>query len=207
MTLAYSGIEVELREVFLKEKPDAMLLASPKGTVPVLLLTDGTVIDESLDIMFWALRQADPDRWLSEKLATRTISMIDENDTVFKANLDNYKYWQPHSEFSRQHYRGEAENFLKGLERKLEQQSFLLSPTITLADIAIFPFIRQFAFVDKTWFDQAPYPLLQGWLKSMIESSLFSRVMGKQPFWKENAGRKGGKVADTNTLFDSNLPT
>jgi len=186
MALAYSGIEVELREVFLKEKPDAMLKASPKGTVPILVLSNGTVIEESLDIMLWAVQQTDPDGWLRDELETRALSMIDENDTVFKDNLDKYKYWQPHSEFTREHYRGEAENFLQDLEKKLEQQAFLLSPSMTLVDVAIFPFIRQFCFVDKPWFDQAPYPLLQDWLKFMLESSIFSGVMGKQPFWKES---------------------
>lgn len=187
MALAYSGIEVELREVFLKEKPDAMLKASPKGTVPILVLSNGTVIEESLDIMLWAVQQIDPDGWLRDELETRALSMIDENDTVFKDNLDKYKYWQPHSEFTREHYRGEAENFLQDLEKKLEQQAFLLSPSMTLVDVAIFPFIRQFCFVDKPWFDQAPYPFLQRWLQLMIESSLFLKVMGKQPFWKEKA--------------------
>ena len=186
MALAYSGFEVELREVWLRDKPDAMLEASPKGTVPVMVLADGTVLDESIDIIWWAVRQNDPDGWIQEELVEQTHALVDKNDFVFKKNLDKYKYWDRYPEHSKEHYRADCEVFLKKLENLLEKQRFLFSPELTLADVAVFPFIRQFAFADKPWFDQAPYPGLQAWLAFFIESPLFTNVMDKHAFWKES---------------------
>ena len=179
--LIYAGIQLEHREILLKNKPQAMLDVSPKGTVPVLVLEDVQVIDESLDIMLWALEQHDPDDWLSHK--EQALALIDINDNTFKQWLDKYKYADRFPEYSQNDYRSQAELFLQKLEQQLCQFTFLCGEQPILADFAIFPFIRQFAFVDKAWFDKAPYPKLQTWLNTHLESSLFEKVMYKHPVW------------------------
>ena len=191
MVIDHSGIGVELREVLLSNKPNAMLAASAKGTVPVLVLPDGTVLDESLDIIKWAL---DQDTHNSNTLNLRVFvqdseagkSLIEINDGKFKRALDGYKYGQGFPEKSQQQHRSEGELFLQQLETLLESHQFLLSDQLSLVDIAIFPFIRQFAFVDKNWFDQSCYPLLQCWLQHFLDSELFLQVMTKYPVWDES---------------------
>ena len=185
MAIKYAGVPVELREVFLADKPPSMLAASPKGTVPVLVLPDGTVIDESVDIMHWALQHHDPDSWWPVGAGVEAQALIEENDFGFKPHLDHYKYADRFPEHSQQHYRTEAEKFLVKLERRLQHQQYLAGDEYTFSDIAIFPFVRQFAFVDKPWFDQSTYPGLQRWLKSFIESQDFLGTMTKLPAWKE----------------------
>jgi len=191
MAIAYSGNKVELREVALKEKPEALLQASAKGTVPVLVLENGEVIDESLDIMYWALSRHDPDHWLALTSDTKTESqqLINENDTVFKPYLDHYKYADRYPQHSTQYYRVQGETFLAQLEKRLSAHSHLLGSEISLVDIALFPFIRQFAHVDKDWFDQAPYPCLQAWLEALLGSELFNYVMKKYPPWDTTQNR------------------
>ena len=185
MALKYADIAVEIREIELKNKPAHMLRVSPKATVPVLVLKDGalidrTVIEQSLDIMLWALQQQDKDDWLSaDKVLTQ--QLIAENDSSFKQALDKYKYAIRFPEQSAQVYRVQGEVFLQKLETLLSQSRFLLSNQISLADIAIFPFIRQFSSVDAVWFENAPYPQLKAWLKALIESELFTSIMQKQP--------------------------
>ncbi|MGH1463578.1 MAG: glutathione S-transferase [Neptuniibacter sp.] len=182
-----SKIEVELREVILKNKPVEMLSASPKGTVPVLVLPQGKVIDESLDIMLWALQQNDPNNWLlgNNPLYKKTIeNLIQENDFVFKTHLDRYKYFDRHPEHPQGYYREQCEAILIKLEQRLQQYNFLLGKQICLADIAIFPFIRQFAHVDRNWFYSSPYPALQSWLDQLLNSPLFIGIMKKYPQWE-----------------------
>lgn len=186
MALQYASVEVELREVLLRDKPVAMLEASPKGTVPVLVLPDGGVIDESTDVMRWALAQRDPDSWWQEELESETNGLVEQNDFVFKKFLDRYKYADRYPEQPQSYYRHKAENFLRLLEQKLAVGSFLLTGKPTFSDVAIFPFVRQFAFVDKAWFDEAPYPKLQGWLQAFLDSDLFLSVMTKFPRWEED---------------------
>jgi glutathione S-transferase len=186
MTLDYSSIEVELREVLLRDKPRAMLEASPKGTVPVLVLSDGRVIDESVDVMHWALMHRDPDAWKRKALESETNELVEQNDFEFKKYLDRYKYADRYPEHPRSFYRTRAEDFLRLLEQKLATRQYLLAGQLTFADVAVFPFIRQFAFVDKTWFDQAPYPRLQAWLQHFLDSDLFLAVMTKFPRWQED---------------------
>jgi len=181
LALTYTGIAVEFREIELKNKPQAMLDISPKATVPVLLLPNGQVIDESLDIMLWTLKQHDPKHWLTHEKST--LSLIHENDTVFKGWLDKYKYADRFPEHSQVYYRQQGEVFLQALEGLLEHHTFLHANQPTLADYAIFPFIRQFAFVDKAWFDQSSYPHLKTWLKYHLQSSLFEKVMIKSLVW------------------------
>lgn len=185
MAINYSAVQVELREILLSDKPQSMLNASPKGTVPVLVFPEGRVVDESVDVMHWALGINDPDGWRCEELTAETEALIEENDFSFKEHLDHYKYSDRFPAFSKLHYRTEAEAFLLKLERRLEKHQYLIDENLRFADIAIFPFVRQFAFVDKPWFDQSPYPALQRWLKSILASRLFETVMVKNTLWKD----------------------
>lgn len=185
MAIRYSGVQVELREVVLKNKPQAMLQASPKATVPVLVLADGQVIDESLDIMYWALAHNDPQQWRQTQLEAATESLIKENDNIFKIHLDHYKYFERFPEHPQMAYRQKGEVFLQKLDELLQQQSFLLSDHASLADIAIFPFIRQFAHVDLDWFRQSSYVALQNWLDYWLSSDTFNSVMKKYNAWDE----------------------
>jgi glutathione S-transferase len=185
MALQYSSINLELREVLLRDKPPSMLAISPKGTVPVLRLPDARVLDQSRDIMHWALAIADPQCWLNEELLEPVNELIDYNDNQFKTHLDHYKYWERFPAEPQVYYRAQGERFLHLLEEHLCRHRYLLADSISMADIALFPFIRQFAFVDKAWFDQAPYPKLQIWLQAFLESPLFLATMKKLPPWQE----------------------
>ncbi len=186
LALHASGVAVELREVALRNKPETMLAASPKGSVPVLVLPDGDVIDESWEIMLWALHQHDHHGWLGENdaCADAATALIIENDTTFKDNLDRYKYPDRYPEHEQLHYRIQAEVLLRQLEERLSASACLLGDALSIADAGIFPFIRQFAEVDKNWFAQAPYPSLQHWLKNISGSARFAAVMKKYPPWQ-----------------------
>ncbi|WP_444997054.1 glutathione S-transferase [Aliikangiella sp. IMCC44359] len=184
MALFYSEINIELREVHLKNKPESMLAISAKGTVPILLLTDGKVIEESREIMLWALKKNNPDDWLVTDKQSQIKSLIDFNDSQFKLWLDRYKYSIRYPENSKLYYREQAEIFLMRLENNLTKYEYLLGPSISLADIAIFPFIRQFAFVDKGWFDNSNYINLKKWLNRLMNSELFNQIMHKYQPWK-----------------------
>ena len=135
--------------------------------------------------MLWALESSDPQQWYNEALAEPINRLIDCNDNQFKTHLDHYKYWDRYPAQSQQDYRAQAEEFLVQLESLLGCHKYLLADRITLADIALFPFIRQFAFVDKAWFDRAPYPRLQAWLEEFLQSALFAAAMKKLPPWQE----------------------
>lgn len=186
MAIRYSDCRVQLREVSLKNKPEELIAISAKATVPVLLCGTGRVIDESLDIMHWALQQNDPDNWLHTQQQAEIAALIESNDTDFKTHLDHYKYADRHPEFSQFEYRLQGEVFLQQLERRLQQRDYLISQRISLADVAIFPFIRQFAHVDIHWFEQAAYPRLRTWLYQWLDSPLFKSVMQKYPPWQAN---------------------
>jgi glutathione S-transferase len=177
MALRYSGVAVQIIEVSLKAKPAEMLALSPKGTVPVLSV-EGRVIDESLAIMRWALAQHDPEGWLLEDDGA-TQALIDENDQGFKYQLNRYKYAERYPEQPMEVYRAEGEVFLLKLEGLLAGREYLLAGHLSLADVALAPFVRQFAHVDREWFAQAPYPRLQAWLQRFLESPLFVAVMAK----------------------------
>lgn len=178
MALHYADIKFQHREILLKNKPASMLSYSAKGTVPVLVTRDGT-FDESIDVMQWALRQYDPDKWL---LQPQQNDLIEKSDQQFKPQLDCYKYSDRH-ELTEHEYRDEALWFLDLLDKKLQQHTQLYSDNISMADIAIFPFIRQFAFVNMQWFDDSEYGYLQKWLAGHLESDLFVKVMEKNPLW------------------------
>jgi glutathione S-transferase len=186
LAIAYSQVEVEIREVILKDKPTSLLAYSPKGTVPVLVTYKKQIIDESRDIMLWALQQQDSNDWLcafQPTLQKQIASLIDENDNEFKVILDKYKYADRYPECSEIEYRIQAESFLNQLELLLSLHKNLVSDNVSLADMAIFPFIRQFAHVDRLWFDHAPYPKLRAWLDEHLKSDLFNAVMLKYPQW------------------------
>jgi len=182
---------LELREVILRNKPQELLDISPKATVPVLFvsggqLADSTVIDESRDIMSWALGQSEDElkaQYLPLHLQLEIDELIDVNDGSFKWALDHYKYADRYEE-SEEYYQELGEIFLAKLEKLLEKNRYLFTAEMSLADIAIFPFIRQFAHVDKEWFEQSSYPRLIQWLNELLESELFSSIMEKYKPWQ-----------------------
>lgn len=184
MALAYAGVSLELREVLLRDKPAAMLAASAKGTVPVLVLPDGRVIDESIEIMHWALATADPDGWRSEPLAGTRDGWIERNDGPFKATLDRYKYADRYPQAPAAAYRDQAADYLADLEAALRQQPFVHGGHPGLVDVALFPFIRQFAMVDSNWFDHCPYNALRAWLEAWLAHPLFLAVMARHRRWE-----------------------
>lgn len=180
MALRYAGIEVTVREVALGDKPADMLALSPKATVPVLHLPSGEVIDQSLGIMQWALAQSDPQGWLHAGPSTESSKWITLNDDVFKPLLDRYKYATRHPELPRSAHRAAAITaFMAPLNVRLLQTPYLFGPSPSVADVALFPFVRQFAFVDKAWFDAAPLAGVQAWLAAWLGSELFLAVMKK----------------------------
>ncbi|SDK60490.1 Glutathione S-transferase [Methylophilus rhizosphaerae] len=184
MALWAANIQPEVREVSLRDKPAHLLQLSPKGTVPVLQLPDGTVLEQSLDIIWWALAQRDPQGWLN-KDHDAVNCLIAINDGDFKKALDRYKYPERYPEQLQVFYRQQGEQFLRILEAALEQQRFLLGDSASVADVAIFPFIRQFAAVDAEWFALSPYPKLRAWLEVWLESPLFGEIMQKFPTYIE----------------------
>ena len=178
LALYKAKIAYEPIEISLKHKSSEFLALSPKGTVPVLVDIDGAVIEESLEIMLWALNQHDPECWLlNDENASR--KLIDENDFNFKKNLDRYKYADRFPEHSKEYYRSECEIFLNLLNDKLQSNNYLMAERISLADAAIFPFIRQFSLVDVDWFFNSKYQELKKWLNNLINTQMFQEVMMK----------------------------
>ncbi len=182
--IAASGLVCELREVMLREKPQALRDASPKATVPVLVDVDGRVIEQSLDIMLWALEHRDPAGWLGTARDDKAamLDLIGECDGGFKYHLDRYKYPQRYDDDSLAH-RAEAGRWLDILEPRLAGRPFLFGAHMSLADAAIAPFVRQFAHTDSAWFEAQPWPGLQAWLAQWLRSDLFGRLMEKYPPW------------------------
>ena len=183
--LLFAGRQVELREITLKNKPPQMLAISPKGTVPVLQLLDGTVIEESREIMTWALEQQDAQGLLAAQTLPQANALIDKNDNEFKYWLDRYKYADRHLDMSQAEYRQRGEAFLQMLEELLIKNPYLLGESITIADIGIMPFVRQFAHVNRKVFYDLPYPSLQRWLQDWLNHPLFLQAMTKFAPWQE----------------------
>ena len=180
MALRYAGVPVDMVEVALRQKPAALLAASPKGTVPVLVTADGAVIDQSLDIMQWALCQRDPDDWLGAGSAGVADRWIALNDGMFKPLLDRYKYATRHPELTPAAHRSRAlDAMIRPMQAQLQHTRWLAGPHVSIADVALFPFVRQFAGVDRAWFDAQPLPELQAWLTGWLNSSLFNWAMDK----------------------------
>ena len=182
MALAAAGTELMLREVLLKDKPPELVAASPKATVPVLVLPDGQVIEESLDVMQWALKHSDPLGWLEG--AALDSDWISECDEGFKHWLDRYKYADRHPEHTAEDYRKNAESFIQKLEDQLSVSDWVAGEAANAVDVALFPFIRQFAGVESSWWQQAPYPKVRQWLQNWLNSALFSAIMAKYPRWE-----------------------
>lgn len=183
--ILFAERQVELREITLKNKPPQMLAISPKGTVPVLQLLDGTVIEESREIMSWALTQQDAQGLLHDAALHEANALIDKNDNEFKYWLDRYKYADRHLEMSQAEYRQRGEVFLQILEALLNKNPYLLGGRITIADIGIMPFVRQFAHVNRNVFYDLPYPNLQRWLQDWLCHPLFLQTMTKLEPWQE----------------------
>lgn len=197
---------VALRDVVLTNKPAEMILASPKATVPILVLEElsaaneqsgvgasAVVIDESLDIMLWALKAADPlnllhrdsrDGVQSDKL-TEMLVLINDFDVEFKVRLEAYKCAKRYHETTLSDCRIACEEYIQQLEVRLTEHDFLFSEQESLADIALLPFIRQFARIERQWYLQSPYPNVQRWLNSYLQSPMFTKVMAKHPLWLE----------------------
>ena len=192
MGIWLSGQSVMLRAVVTKNKPVEMLAASPKGTVPVLVLDDGTVIDESLDIMLWALNKSDPKNLLyahdshpdtGGSALPAMLKLIMLNDEQFVPYLEKYKFAKRKHEISEIYYRRQCEVFITQFESILSRQNYFMGETPSLADYALLPFIRQFARVDRRWYLQSPYPNLRHWLNSHLQTPIFTKVMAKFPLW------------------------
>lgn len=186
--------QIELRDIVLSNKPEEMLAASPKGTVPVLVLEQGKgvaiVVDESLDIMLWALNESDPSDLLHKRLENgnsnnleEMLSLINIFDSEFKSSLEKYRCAKRYHEDNLLEHRHACEIYLHGIEKRLNRHSFIFSEKESLADIALVPFIRQFARVERQWYLQAPYPKLRQWLNNYLQSVMFSKVMTKYPLW------------------------
>lgn len=185
LALLYSGLACELREVQLRNKPQALLQASPKGTVPVLVLPSGQVIDESLDIMLHALRASDPDGWLAPTRGTREdmLALIKRNDGFFKQALDRCKYPERHDIQAVRQAQEDARAWMSELEERLKACACLFGLTPSLADMALRPFVRQYARIDEALWARQPWPHLQAWLQAWIDSALFATIMQRHPAW------------------------
>ena len=185
MAIHISGQRCELREVLLRDKPPSMLEYSAKGTVPVLILQDGKVIDESLDVIDWALNLNDPDDWQRSKDTKKTKELIKINDGEFKYHLDRYKYSKRYDNEDPEFHRKKCLKFIESINNELNNSKYIFDDNISYADIVLLPFIRQFRIADIEWFDSLPYDNLKRWLSSFLGSSLLNSIMKKYDLWKE----------------------
>ena len=185
MAIHISGQRCELREVLLRDKPPSMLEYSAKGTVPVLILQDGKVIDESLDVIDWALNLNDPDDWQRSKDKEKTKELIKINDGEFKYHLDRYKYSKRYDNEDPEFHRKKCLKFIESINNELNNSKYIFDDNISYADIVVLPFIRQFRIADIEWFDSLPYDNLKKWLSSFLDSSLLNSIMKKYDLWQE----------------------
>jgi glutathione S-transferase len=193
IAIYYAKQKVALRDLVLTDKPDEMLAVSPKGTVPVLVigneLEQPQVIDESLEVMLWALHESDPDNLLHHETAhilSEMLSLISQFDNEFKTCFDKYQCAKRYHEDSLESDRQACEKYITNLEQRLQVNDFLMSDKASLADIALLPFIRKFSKVERQWYLQSPYPKLREWLNRYLQSRMFSKVMTQHPLWQEN---------------------
>ena len=192
VAIYYAKQKVALRDLVLSNKPDEMLAVSPKGTVPVLVTELETgqtvVIDESLEVMLWALNESDPDNLLhseSPHLLTEMLLLISQFDHEFKTCFDKYQCAKRYHEDSLESERKACEKYIADLEHRLQNNEFLISDKTSLADIALLPFIRKFSKVERQWYLQSPYPKLRAWLNNYLQSRMFSKVMTQHSLWVE----------------------
>jgi len=205
MGLHVSGFDYEHREIVLRDKPEHMLEISPKGTVPVYQHKDGRVIEESLELLFWATEQDDPHGWLDCDM-TDVKALIAQNDGPFKHHLDRYKYKSRYDETAKRgdtdrEHRKAAEIIIQDYETRLSDKAYLLGDKPSIADIAIFPFMRQFANTDRSWWDgpedgQPPYPNTHNWLERHLSSDIFKAIMTKYPLWQDLAPENSEKASE-----------
>jgi glutathione S-transferase len=186
--ILFAEIPVELREIVLRDKAPLFLETSPKGTVPVVVLPNGDVIEESLDVMLWALNEADPHNMLptDETVLARMMELISQLDGPFKSDLDAYKYPNKFEDSDPMEARARAASFVYTLEARLEIHGNLFSAEKQFVDYAILPFVRQYAHVDRDWFYDQPWPLVAAWLRDFIDSAEFAAIMPKFPKWVQN---------------------
>jgi len=182
---------VLLRDLVLSNKPPEMIAVSPKGTVPVIVLPNenNRVIEESLDVMLWALNETDPDNLLlsrDESALTEMLALIHIFDHQFKTAIETYKCAKRYKETNVVECRQACETFIQTLEQRLMGSAFLMGPKESLADIALLPFIRQFARIERQWYLQSPYPKVRQWLNSYLQSPMFTKVMAKYPLWLDS---------------------
>ncbi len=182
MAIAVSGIHVEHREIVLRDKPAEMLAVSSKGTVPIVVLPNGHVLEESLDIMRWALEQNDSEGWLDNVDA----NLIAANDGPFKYALDRYKYPHRYGLADGLAHRDNALSYLGMLNDKIGDAQYLAGSHYGFTDIATSPFVRQFAATDPDWFDQLPFAALNTWLHAHTTSEIFEHIMKKHPTWQSH---------------------
>jgi glutathione S-transferase len=190
VAIYYAKQKVALRDLVLSNKPDEMLAASPKGTVPVLVIGNEfeqpQVIDESLEVMLWALNESDPDNLLhgeTPHLLPKMLSLISQFDNEFKTCFDKYQCAKRYHEDTLENDRKACEKYIMDLEQRLQVNDFLMSDKNSLADIALLPFIRKFSKVERQWYLQSPYPKLRAWLNQYLQSRMFSKVMTQYPLW------------------------
>jgi len=175
----------EIREVLLKDKPPSMMECSAKGTVPVLVLQSGKVIDESLDVIDWALNLNDPYNWKRSKDSGKTKELIKINDGDFKFHLDRYKYSKRYENEDPNFHREKCLTFIKMINEELKDSKYIYDNEISYIDISLLPFIRQFRIADNDWFDELPYENVKSWLSNFIDSKLLKSVMPKYDLWKK----------------------
>ncbi len=185
MAIHISGQKCQLREVLLRDKPPSMLEYSAKGTVPVLILQDDKVIDESLDVIDWALNLNDPDNWQRSKDTEKTKELIKINDGEFKYHLDRYKYSKRYDNEDPEFHRKRCLKFIESINNELNNSEYIFDDNISYADIVLLPFIRQYRIADIEWFDSLPYNNLKKWLSSFLDSYLLNSIMKKYDLWKE----------------------
>ncbi len=192
MALLQAGKPFDAYEITLRDKPQSMLAASPKGTVPVLVLPDGIVIEESLEIMRWALEAQDLGGWWSRAQSSVNLALVAETDGSFKKHLDRYKYPERFEPNQRDHHRHQAMiGLMRSLELKLANEPFLGGEAPCATDLAVFPFVRQFRAVDAEWFDAQALPATQHWLQAWLSSPLFEICMKKLPLHSRVAFQQG----------------
>ena len=185
MAIHISSQKCEIREVLLRDKPPSMLEYSSKGTVPVLVLQSGEVIDESLDVIDWALNLNDPDNWQRSKDNEKTKELIKINDGEFKHHLDRYKYSKRYDNEDPEFHRKKCLSFIKKVNSELQNSKYIFDDEISYIDISLLPFIRQFRIADNEWFDELPYENVKSWLSNFLNSELLKSIMYKYDLWKE----------------------